>query len=150
MTDRYASRLRDESMATRYLVPAMLILVGLIHLLPLSGVLGSERLASLYGVSFSEPNLAILMRHRAVLFGLLGVLLILAAFRPMFRTIAFIAGLISVVSFLWIALAAENYNDQVGRVVTVDVVALICLVVGFGTHVYARNRVVTTDRPDVA
>ena len=62
-------------MATRYLVPAMLILVGLIHLLPLSGVLGSERLASLYGLSFSEPNLAILMRHRAVLFGLLGVLL---------------------------------------------------------------------------
>ena len=137
-------------MATRYLVPAMLILVGLIHLLPLSGVLGSERLASLYGVSFGEPNLAILMRHRAVLFGLLGVLLILAAFRPMFRTIAFIAGFISVVSFLWIALAAESYNDQVGRVVTVDVVALICLVVGFGAHVYARNGVGTTRRPDVA
>ncbi len=137
-------------MATRYLVPAMLMVVGLIHLLPLSGVLGSERLASLYGVSFSEPNLAILMRHRAVLFGLLGVFLILAAFRPMFRTIAFIAGFISVVSFLWIALAAESYNDQVGRVVTVDVVALICLVVGFGAHVYARNRVVTTHRPDVA
>lgn len=137
-------------MAIRYLVPAMLILVGLIHLLPLSGVLGSERLASLYGVTFNEPSVAILMRHRAVLFGLLGVFLILAAFRPMFRTIAFIAGLISVVSFLWIALAAESYNDQVGRVVTVDVVALICLVVGFGTHVYARNRVVTTDRPDVA
>jgi hypothetical protein len=137
-------------MAIRYLVPAMLILVGLIHLLPLSGVLGSERLASLYGVTFNEPSVAILMRHRAVLFGLLGVFLILAAFRPMFRTIAFIVGLISVVSFLWIALAAESYNDQVGRVVTVDVVALICLVVGFGTHVYARNRVVTTDRPDVA
>ena len=137
-------------MAVRYLVPGMLILVGLIHLLPLSGVLGTERLASLYAVSFSEPNLAILMRHRAVLFGLLGVFLILAAFRPMFRTVAFFAGFISVVSFLWIALAAGNYNDQIGRVVTVDLLALICLVVGFGAHVYARNRVVTTRRPDVA
>lgn len=137
-------------MANRYLVSAMLVLVGLIHLLPLSGALGSERLASLYGVSFSEPNLAILMRHRAVLFGLLGVFLIFAAFRPMFRTVAFIAGFISVLSFLWLAVTAGNYNDQVGRVVTADVVALICLVVGFGAHTYMQSRVVTTRRPDVA
>lgn len=137
-------------MANRYLVSAMLVLVGLIHLLPLSGALGSERLASLYGGSFSEPNLAILMRHRAVLFGLLGVFLIFAAFRPMFRTVAFIAGFISVLSFLWLAVTAGNYNDQVGRVVTADVVALICLVVGFGAHTYMQSRVVTTRRPDVA
>ena len=119
-------------MAIRYLVPAMLVVVGLIHLLPLSGVLGSERLALLYGLSFSESNLAILMRHRAVLFGLLGLFLIFAAFRPMFRTVAFLAGFISVVSFLCIALAAGNYNDQVGRVVAVDVVALICLLSASG------------------
>lgn len=59
----------------RYLVSAMLVVVAVIHLLPLSGVLGSERLAALYGLSFNEPNLAILMRHRAVLFGLLGLFL---------------------------------------------------------------------------
>ena len=62
-----------DSIAMRYLVSATLVLVGLIHLLPLSGVLSADQLASLYGLSFSEPNLAILMRHRAVLFGLLGV-----------------------------------------------------------------------------
>jgi hypothetical protein len=77
----------------RYLIPATLIVAGLIHLLPLPGVLGSERLTTLYGLSFSESNLAILMRHRAVLFGLLGVVLIVAAFRPMLRTLAFLAGL---------------------------------------------------------
>ncbi len=137
-------------MALRYVVPAMLILVGLIHLLPLSGVLGGERLASLYGISFSEPNLAILMRHRAVLFGLLGMFLIVAAFRPMFRTVAFIAGFISVVSFLWIAVTAGSYNDQVGRVVTADVIALVCLVVGLAAHVYVQNRNAGTRRSDVA
>lgn len=54
------------------LITVLLIIVGTIHILPLSGVVGGARLASLYGMSFDEPNLAILMQHRAVLFGLLG------------------------------------------------------------------------------
>ena len=121
----------------------MLVVAGLIHLLPLSGVLGSEKLASLYGLSFSEPNLAMVMRHRAVLFGLLGVFLILAAFRPIFRTVAFIAGLISVVSFLWIAAAVGSYNEQIRRIVTADIVAFVCLIIGFAVHLYVQNRFVT-------
>ena len=60
----------------------MLIVVGVIHLLPLSGVLGGAQLFSLYGVPVDDPNLEILMRHRAVLFGLLGVFLVYAAFKP--------------------------------------------------------------------
>lgn len=57
----------------RHLVSTMLVVVAVIHLLPLSGWFGPERLTALYGLPFDEPNLAILMRHRAVLFGLLGV-----------------------------------------------------------------------------
>lgn len=49
----------------RYLVSTMLVVVAVIHLLPLSGVLGPARLNALYGISFDEPNLEILMRHRA-------------------------------------------------------------------------------------
>lgn len=124
----------------RYLIPATLIVAGLIHLLPLPGVLGSERLTTLYGLSFSESNLAILMRHRAVLFGLLGVVLIVAAFRPMLRTLAFLAGLASVVSFLWIAAAVGNYNEQVTRIVMADVIAFVCLIIGFAVHLYSQNR----------
>lgn len=54
-------------------ITALLIFVGIIHLLPLSGVLGAERLATLYGVAIENPGLEILMRHRAILFGLLGM-----------------------------------------------------------------------------
>jgi hypothetical protein len=123
-----------------YLVSAMLIVVAVIHLLPLSGVLGSERLAALYGLSFNEPNIAILMRHRAVLFGLLGMFLLVAAFRPPLQTIAFMAGFVSVASFLWIAWSVGGYNPQVARVFLADIVALICLIIGVAAHLYVQNR----------
>lgn len=122
------------------LVAAMLIIVGIIHLLPLSGVLGTERLASLYGLSFQEPNIAILMRHRAVLFGLLGLFLIYAAFRPPFRLVAFVAGFVSVASFLALAHSIGGYNAGVARVVSADWVALACLAVGAGAAVWRPSQ----------
>ena len=123
----------------KYLVSAMLVLVGVIHLLPLSGVLGSERLASLYGLQFIEPNLEILMRHRAVLFGLLGAFMVFAAFKPAYRTMAFIGGFISVVSFLFLTWAVGGYNEQIGRVFVADLVALGCLTVGSVVHAFLQR-----------
>lgn len=116
--------------AARNLVAITLTITGLIHLLPLAGVLGADQLAKLYGMPFKNPNLEILMRHRAVLFGLLGTFLIAAAFKPNLQAAAFIAGLASVTSFLWLALSVGGYNAQLARVVIADVVALACLLTG--------------------
>ena len=124
----------------RYLISAMLIVVAVIHLLPVSGVLGGERLAALYGISFDEPNLAILMRHRAVLFGILGVFFLLAAFQSQDQTAAFIVGFVSVVSFLGLAWSVGAYNAQVARVFLADIIALVCLVIGAAAHFYLRSR----------
>ena len=124
----------------RHFVSATLVVVGIVHLLPLTGVLGGERLMALYGLSFTEPNLLILMRHRAVLFGLLGLFLLAAAFRPSVQTGAFIAGFISVVSFLALASSVGGYNVQIRRVVLADTIALACLAVGFLAKVSSRRR----------
>lgn len=121
----------------RQLVSAMLLVVAVIHLLPVFGVLGTAQLATLYGLSFDEPNLAILMRHRAVLFGVFGIFIGFAAFRPAYQPAAFLAGFVSVVSFLGLAVAVGGYNAQVGRVFTADIVALVCLVVGTAAYLYA-------------
>src|SRR5262245_44777622 len=118
-----------------YIVSAMFIVAGIIHLLPLSGVLGGERLAMLYGFSCVEPNLAIIMRHRAVLFGLLGGLLVFAAFHQPTQLIAFILGFISVVSFLALAWSIGGYNYQLRRVFIADVVAFVFVVVGVIVYV---------------
>lgn len=120
-------------------ITGLLVLVGIIHLLPVSGVLGAENLAALYGVSLGEPNLEILMRHRAILFGLLGLFLVYAAFRPALQLLAIGAGFVSVVSFILIAWSVEGYNEAIRRVVLADVVAAVALVVAVAVYFACRN-----------
>lgn len=120
------------------IIAATLIVTAVVHLLPLAGVLGAAKLETLYELPFNEPNLIILMRHRAVLFGLLGVFLVIAAFRPELQGYAFAAGLCSVIAFLWLAWSAGNYNAALARVVVADLVALVALLVGLGLFVLKK------------
>ena len=116
------------------LVAIALIIVGAIHLVPIVGVFGADRIATLYGIAMDGPDLEILMRHRAMLFGLLGVFLVYAVFRPAWRTAAFVAGFISVLSFLALAFLVGDYGAPIRRVVIADVAALAFLVIGSIAH----------------
>jgi len=111
-------------------------LVGIIHLLPVVEVLGGERLSALYGLPLEAPDIAILMRHRDVLFGLLGLFFIYAGFYPAYQLLAFIVGFVSVLSFIALALSVGGYNAEIGRVVIADIVALVALVVAALLAVY--------------
>ncbi len=108
-------------------ISVILVLVGLIHLVPVTGVLGSERLLALYGERIEDPNLLILMSHRSVLFGLLGLFLISAAWKPEWQVAALIAGLVSMLSFVILARLTGNYNASINKVVWVDLVASVAL-----------------------
>ncbi len=119
----------------------MLLVVAVIHLLPLTGVLGKAQLETLYGVPLQDANLVILMRHRAVLFGLLSAFFIFAAFAPQYQLVALTAGFVSVSSFLWLAWSVGGYNAQTARVFRADIVALVCLVVGFAVYIYQQRQV---------
>lgn len=113
----------------RISVSVCILVVAAIHLLPVIGVSGQERLQALYGARIDDPDLLILMRHRAVLFGLLGAALLIAAFRADLQGAALIAGAVSIVSFLLIALTTEGYSPQIQRAVLIDVIALIVTVI---------------------
>lgn len=120
------------------IITGLLLNVGVIHLLPLAGVMGPEKLSALYGIQADEPNLAILMRHRAVLFGLLGLFICHAAFRPAMQLPALFGGFVSVGSFLWLSWGTGGYNALIGRVIVADIVALACLVAA--SVLYALNK----------
>lgn len=123
----------------RRVVTLALLLVAVIHLLPLSGVLGQARLEALYGIAIDDPSLLLLMRHRAILFGLLGAYLLLAAFVPKMQGTALAMGAISVASFLLLAWSTPGTNPGIARIVAADLVAAVGLLIGSAAWVAAKR-----------
>ena len=121
----------------RSIVSGVLMLVAVVHALPLAGVLGAGKLLQLYGVPVQDPGLELLLRHRAVLFGLLAALLCYAALHPPLHRAALVAGLVSVVSFLWLWWSTGTTSAALARVAQIDGVALALLVVGAVAHLRA-------------
>jgi len=122
------------------IICGLLIVVAMIHLLPVSGVLGPERLSALYGLSFEGADISILMRHRAVMFALLGLFILYAAFKPQLQPMAFVAILVSVLSFIGLAWSTGGYNEAIKNVVIADIVALVCLLVAVVLYVIERRQ----------
>lgn len=110
------------------IVRAALLIAGAINFYPLIGVISADQLVTLYGVPLENNDLIILMRHRAVLFGLLGAFIIYAAFRDSVQVIACIAGLISMLTFVVIAYAVGDFGTLFNKIIIADVVGSVALV----------------------
>jgi hypothetical protein len=107
---------------------------GLIHALPLIGVLGRPTLERAYGITLGEGNdLTILMQHRAVLFGLLAAACFAAVAIPSWRWPAGIAAMISMSSFVLIA-AMQPHGLAIAKVMWIDVGAALLLSFGLVLH----------------
>lgn len=106
----------------------LFLLVALVKLVPMVGVLSVERLNRLYGIDIQDANLAILLRHRAVLFGVVGTLLVVAAFNPSLRPLAVALGLVSMLSFVVVAFLVGGYGAEIQKVVTIDLIASVLLI----------------------
>ncbi|MEM8561659.1 MAG: phosphopantetheine adenylyltransferase [Pseudomonadota bacterium] len=109
------------------LITVLMLTIAIIHLLPVAGMLSVERLHELYQIEINDKDLEILMRHRAALFGILGLFIAYAAFTPMLQPIAFVVAFLSLASFFYLSLSVGDYNPAIRRVVMADIVAAICL-----------------------
>ena len=127
----------------KYVSIVALLVAGIIHLLPVPGVMGVGALARLYGIEVSDPNTAILLRHRALLFGVLGVLMLSAVALPWLRVTALSVALFSAASFIVVAMSVGGYNPAIGRVVAVDVLASVLLAAGLAAELWPIGRTTT-------
>lgn len=105
-----------------------LVVVGLINFAPVLGVISAQRLESAYSIAFSGNDLAILMRHRALLFGILGAFILYSAFVPSYQSAAMIMGGVSMVGFATLVLSVGGYNEAVGKVLFIDIVGIFFLI----------------------
>lgn len=109
----------------------LICVAGLINFLPVMGALSRKRVEALYGITVEGGNFEILMRHRAVLFGIVGSLLIASAFDLSLRPAGYAAGFTAMLSFILIAGAVGHYNANLRRVAIVDIVGLVALLGAF-------------------
>jgi hypothetical protein len=108
-------------------IPILLFIVGVINFLPVVGVLSAEKLSQAYAVDLVNNNLVILMRHRALLFGVVGGFILYSVFVPSYQGVAMVMAAITMLGYLYFVWAVGGYNDSIFRVAMVDVVGLVCL-----------------------
>ncbi|MFE1591260.1 hypothetical protein [Nocardia sp. NPDC058705] len=109
---------------------AMLTVAGLLNTAPAVGVVAPQGMYGAYGIAPAGPDLEVVLRHRAVLFAIVGVGLLVAVFRPSLRPVAVGANAISFGSFLVLAVAAGPVGTGLMRVAAFDVAGLAALGAG--------------------
>jgi hypothetical protein len=129
----------NASTLQEWTIRTALCIVSMIHLLPLMGVTGRTALEKAYGISVDSPDLQLLLQHRAVLFGLLGVACAIAAFNTLWRPAVWCAALISTCSFMLLAWLMPSYNAAIARVVWVDAMAVAMLLLAGAVHAWRAN-----------
>ncbi len=109
------------------LITACLIVVGLINIAPVLGVLSATRLEAAYAVQLADDNLVILMRHRALLFGVLGGFILFSAFAPAYQGAAMVMAGVSMLGFALLVMHQGGYNPSLFKVLIVDLVGIAFL-----------------------
>lgn len=114
-------------MTRERILAALFLIAGLINFVPLAGVLGDATLSAAYGIEIASNELSLLLRHRAVLFGIIGGLLLCAAARPALRTTAGICGMTSMIGFALLYSLTGAANEELAGVLRIDLIGIAVL-----------------------
>jgi len=109
-----------------------LFIAGLINFVPFFVVFLPEKMTTSYGIDIPNADFELLLRHRAVLFGIIGGLLLYSALTRKYYDLATLIGLISMISFLLLFFMIDGkINDSLTTVMKIDAFAIIQLLIGF-------------------
>jgi hypothetical protein len=140
MSESIPERAPWQRHATPYRIAgAALFLLSLIHLGPLIGVLGVARVEALYGIDIAGRDLELLLRHRAVLFGIVGAVMLGSVWKPAYRTLAFVLAFANFAAFLALSWQVGDISAELGRVGMVDAVGMAIVAIGVAAHVASRD-----------
>jgi hypothetical protein len=112
---------------------ASLLAASFIHLLPAIGAASAARLEALYGVAPGDATTVLLLRHRAVMFAVLGVGFGASAFVPMLRVPGALLALVTMLAFVLLA-GKDAHGPAIRRVARVDIGVSVMVVVALIAH----------------
>ena len=109
-----------------------LAIAAIINLLPAILAFLPKKISTSYGVEVPDANYELLLRHRAVLFAIIGGVMVYSSISRTVYDLSAIIGLVSMVSFLilW-KLVDGKINSKLLKVVKIDVVGILILLTGY-------------------
>jgi hypothetical protein len=91
-----------------------------------------DKISKSYGIDIPNSNYELLLRHRAILFGIIGGFMIYSAIVKKYYELSTIAGLVSMASFIILYfLIGKDINKELKKVLMIDLVATVILCIGF-------------------
>jgi len=105
----------------------LLFLIGVINFLPAIGLVSVDKINQAYGLRVTDRDLAILLRHRALLFGLIGGFVIYSVFKPQFQVAAIVLAAISMLGYLFFFWSEGNSNSALLKVAQIDMIGVVLL-----------------------
>lgn len=112
----------------------LLFLVGVLTFTPIIAFFDAGRISTHYGSLPESANLTILLRHRGVLLGAVGFLLVVAAFKSEYRFLAGTIAILSKLAFVYLAFSSEA-TSEIQRIALFDVGAVVLILVALALHV---------------
>ncbi len=107
-----------------------LIIAGVINFLPSLLAFFPDKLSEAYGIELVNNNLEIVLRHRAILLGLVGALMIYSAIVKRYYMVSVMIGFISMISFVLLFYLIGDINDELFKVLQFDWAAILILLLG--------------------
>lgn len=110
----------------------ILLVAGIINFAPSILAFIPSRFSKSYGILIPDANFELLLRHRAILFALVGGFMIWSAITKNEYNLSTVLGLISMFSFVMLYfLVGGTVNEQLAIVMKIDLGAVILLGTGF-------------------
>jgi hypothetical protein len=107
----------------------ILLIAGVVNLLPIAPLLDPDLLDTMYQVAPVEPTSEILLRHRALVLGLVGVALIVSVFRSSWRTAALVSAAVANGGYVVLAATGGEVSAAATRVMMIDIAVLVLLAI---------------------
>jgi hypothetical protein len=118
-----------------------LIIVGIINFVPVVGAISTNNLENAYSISLASNDLIILMRHRALLFGVLGSFILYSVFVKPFQGAAMLMAAVSMLGYVALVYLVGGYNASILNVLFIDVIGLAVLFVGIVLKYFGKDKV---------